>query len=236
MQAEALKFAVEHWRRRKFRTSGSLFWQLNDCWPVTSWAVIDSGLRPKAAYYFAKRFFAPVLVSLRRADWGIEVWITNDLPRPTSGILTLSLRSFAGANRWRRRFGVRIPANTSRKVDMIAASVYEGADPYSHYLHAEITAGGATLTENRFFFAEPKHLHLPRAKVGTRVRKLKGGTIELTLQSGTFVKNVCLQVTGEDAIFGDNYFDLDAGLARKVLVHSRFGVRELKRRLRLSWL
>ncbi|MFA6457483.1 MAG: sugar-binding domain-containing protein, partial [Bacteroidota bacterium] len=55
VQANALKTAVEHWRRRKFNTAGTLFWQLNDCWPVSSWAVIDSGLRPKAAYFYAKR-------------------------------------------------------------------------------------------------------------------------------------------------------------------------------------
>ena len=52
LQAEALRCAVEHWRRRKYRTAGALFWQLNDCWPVTSWAVIDSDLRPKAALSF----------------------------------------------------------------------------------------------------------------------------------------------------------------------------------------
>ncbi|HYQ86257.1 MAG TPA: glycoside hydrolase family 2 protein [Bacteroidota bacterium] len=236
VQAEALKFAAEHWRRRKFQTSGSIFWQLNDCWPVSSWAVIDSGLRPKAAYYFAKRFFAPVLVSFKKVERGIELWATNDLPRPTSGILTLSLRSFSGADRWKRRFRIRIRANSTQKIYLIAASVYGASDPFSHHLRAALGGGSAGQSENRFFFADPKHLHLPRAKVVARVRKLKQGRIELTLQSGRFVKNVYLEVTGEDAVFNDNYFDLDAGLARRIIVHSRFGARELKRRLKLTWL
>ena len=51
VQGEALNARLEHWRRRKYGTAGVLFWQLNDCWPVTSWSVIDSALRPKAAYY-----------------------------------------------------------------------------------------------------------------------------------------------------------------------------------------
>jgi beta-mannosidase len=235
-QAEALKFAVEHWRRRKFRTSGSIFWQLNDCWPVSSWAVIDSGLRPKAAYYFARRFFAPVLVSFKRVDRGIEVWITNDLPRPASGVLTLSLRSFARAERWKRRIPLRIRANSTLMAYLIPASVYTASDPFSHYLRAALGGGSAGESENRFFFAEPKHLLLPRAKVSARVRTLKEGRAGLTLQSDRFVKNLCLGVTGEDAAFDDNYFDLDAGLARNIVVHSRFDARELKRRLRLSWL
>src|SRR3970282_437349 len=98
VQAEALKTAAEHWRRRKFKTAGVLFWQLNDCWPVSSWAVIDSALRPKAAYYYAKNFFAPVLVSFRKGAGTIEVWGTNDTLEPVSGVLDISLRSFDGTS------------------------------------------------------------------------------------------------------------------------------------------
>ena len=65
-QAEALKCGVEHYRRRKGRSWGTLFWQLNDCWPVQSWAVIDSTGEPKAAYFACKKFYAPVLLSLVR--------------------------------------------------------------------------------------------------------------------------------------------------------------------------
>jgi beta-galactosidase/beta-glucuronidase len=82
VQAEALKCAAEHWRRRKYLTAGVLFWQLNDCWPVTSWSVIDSRMRPKAAWYYARRFFAPLLVSFRRRPAAPEVWITSDRDAP----------------------------------------------------------------------------------------------------------------------------------------------------------
>lgn len=116
VQAEALKTAVEHWRRRKFKTAGSLFWQLNDCWPVSSWAVIDSALRPKAAYYYAKKFFAPILVSLKKRQDGLEVWVTNDLLSPVVGELEVSLRSFDGAVAWSKRSHAIIARNASRAV------------------------------------------------------------------------------------------------------------------------
>ena len=116
VQGEALKRAAEHWRRRKYGTAGVLFWQLNDCWPVNSWSVIDSRLRPKAAYYFARRFFAPLLASFRRSALGVEVWATSDLPVPVGGTLDVSLVSFEGKKVLRRRDVLRLKADSSVRV------------------------------------------------------------------------------------------------------------------------
>ena len=63
LQADAMRFAIEHWRANRGRCMGALYWQLNDCWPVASWASIDSAGRWKALHYEAKRFFAPVLLA-----------------------------------------------------------------------------------------------------------------------------------------------------------------------------
>ena len=59
----AIKYAVEHWRRNMPRTMGTLYWQLNDCWPGPSWSSIDSLYRWKALHYMAKRFYAPLMIS-----------------------------------------------------------------------------------------------------------------------------------------------------------------------------
>jgi len=63
LQAEAVRTGVEYWRRNRHRTSGTLYWQLNDCWPVASWASLDYFGRWKALHYAARRFYAPVLLS-----------------------------------------------------------------------------------------------------------------------------------------------------------------------------
>lgn len=63
MQAQAMRYGVEHWRRNRGRCMGAIVWQLNDCWPVASWSSIDYSGRWKALHYFEKRFFAPVLLS-----------------------------------------------------------------------------------------------------------------------------------------------------------------------------
>ena len=83
-QAEGLKFGIEHFRRRKPHCSGTLFWQLNDCWPVLSWSVIDYYGFGKAGYFYAQRVFAPVLASFKEeADGGVSLWITNDTAQPS---------------------------------------------------------------------------------------------------------------------------------------------------------
>ena len=65
LQAEAIRYCVEHLRRNRNdnRCMGALYWQLNDIWPVASWASIDYFGRYKALQYVAKRFFAPIMIS-----------------------------------------------------------------------------------------------------------------------------------------------------------------------------
>ena len=84
-QAEGLKFGIEHFRRRKPHCSGTLVWQLDDCWPVLSWALLDYYGFGKAGYYSLRRAFAPVLASFRDDDGAIELWITNDTARRRRG-------------------------------------------------------------------------------------------------------------------------------------------------------
>ncbi|MEX2715859.1 MAG: glycoside hydrolase family 2 protein [Candidatus Sigynarchaeota archaeon] len=94
-QAEAIEYGVEHWRRNrgvpgKEHCMGTLYWQLNDCWPVASWSSIDYSKklaenhgRPgrwKALHYFARRFYKPVMISIAESMKECELWGVNDLP------------------------------------------------------------------------------------------------------------------------------------------------------------
>jgi len=231
VQAEALKFAVEHWRRRKFRTAGSLFWQLNDCWPVSSWAVIDSSLQPKAAYFYSKRFFAPLLVSFRKTPKAIELWGTSDLLRPLSGLLTVELKSFRGKRVWRKSTSVTISANSSQRMLDINPESYKGIDLRAHYLHATLSVRGEEMSDNRFFFVEPKHMELPPAKISSHVRRISPGVLQIALRSGTFAKNVRLEVPGTNARFDDNYVDLEARKTVRIMITCTENLGKVKKRL-----
>ena len=218
LQAEALKTAVEHWRRRKFKTAGALFWQLNDCWPVSSWSVVDSALFPKAAYYYAKKFFAPVLVSFRKRSNTIEVWGTNDKPARVAGAADIRLRSFDGAEEDVRKFDVILPANTSKKLCSIGLTELTASPPTTSYLLAQFRTDGEVLSSNRFFFVEPKHMHLPSQRINTELSALGENRYLLELRTPTFAKNVRVFVEREDAQFEDNFFDIDAGIPKRIVV------------------
>ena len=233
VQGEALKRGVEHWRRRKFKTAGSLFWQLNDCWPVSSWSVVDSALRPKAAYYYAKRFFAPVLVSFKTKQKGLEVWITNDLLDPVVGELEVSLRSLDGTVAWSKRSRVLVSRNASRALTHIDAAQWEGCDPKESYLLARLMAGEGSISDNRFFLCEPKHMRGRTVSVDVKLEKGEESSFLLTLTTNTFLKSACLEMEGEDVEVDDNYFDLDPGMPKKVRIVSRGTEDQVRQRLTL---
>jgi beta-mannosidase len=220
VQAEALKRAAEHWRRRKFNTAGVIFWQLNDCWPVSSWAVIDSALRPKAAYYYAKRFFAPVLMSCKKDVHGVTIWLTNDHLHPCEGELTVSLKSFAGRSAWKKRQRVAVGSNASTAVWPLSRHLWSKVDSTTHYLFLRCVLDDGEVLENRFFFEEPKHLKLPRTNVKARIIRDQASNALISVESVTFAKNVRLEADGGTAVFDDNYFDMEAGEKRTVRLQS----------------
>ena len=233
VQAEALKTAVEHWRRRKFQTAGSLFWQLNDCWPVTSWSVIDSALRPKAAYYYAKNFFAPVLVSFRNTNKRLEVWGTSDLLAPLSAILEVSLRSFDGTVAWSKAVHVIVGRNASKILMHIDLSEYSHVDPAQSYLLARLKKDDVILSENRHFFVEPKHMQKRVAGVEFQLTNAADNVYTITITSTTLNKNLRIEIENEDAEVDDNYFDVDAGIPKVIRIISHLPQELVKERLRL---
>ncbi|HTR80106.1 MAG TPA: glycoside hydrolase family 2 protein [Bacteroidota bacterium] len=233
VQAEALKTAVEHWRRRKFKTAGSLIWQLNDCWPVTSWSMIDSALRPKAAYYYAKKFFAPVLVSFLHAGARVEVWGTSDLFVPSDVTLDVTLRSFDGSVVWTKTTRTTLGENVSKRLMNIEISECSHIDPTQSYLLAHLKRDNVTLSENRFYFVELKHLLKMAPSVEFQLTQAADGAYAMTIMSALLRKNLRIEVEGEDAEIDDNYFDIDAGIPKVVRIVSDRTQKLVKERLRL---
>lgn len=234
VQADALKYAVEHWRRRKFHTAGALIWQLNDCWPASSWSLIDSGLRPKAAYFAARRFLAPVLLSFRKNGHAIEVWMTNDAPEPVTGIMTVQLRDLTGKIYPLVIEHILVPANASRLVSVLSLSNITAMHTRTHYVYGRLDIGGAFVAENRLFFAEPKHMERQESGVRVRVMTEPDGTYCAVVTARRFAKAVTLEVRGDDADFDDNYFDCDAGDVRRVRFRSARSLPEIRKRLRVT--
>ena len=96
LQAEGIRYGVEHWRRHNDRVAGTLYWQLNDCWPVASWSSLDYFGRWKALHYAARRFYAPVMLSIEDHPPEMGIHVTSDLREPWEGVVHWSLETLEG--------------------------------------------------------------------------------------------------------------------------------------------
>ncbi|WP_165990066.1 glycoside hydrolase family 2 protein [Streptomyces sp. YIM 98790] len=112
-QARAVAYGVEHFRSWWPRTAGTLVWQLNDCWPVTSWSAVDGAGRPKPLWYALRRAYAPRLLTVQPRDGRPAVVAVNDTDRPWSGELRLERQTLGGAVRAADKIHLDVPPRSA---------------------------------------------------------------------------------------------------------------------------
>jgi beta-mannosidase len=115
-QAEAIKTGVEHWRLRKFKTSGTLYWQFNDCWPVASWSAVDYYKREKALYYYSKRFYAKILPYIKEENEGITIYGISDFVHDKEAEMTIKVFKLNGEKIAEKQLKARLIANDVTKI------------------------------------------------------------------------------------------------------------------------
>jgi len=244
LQAQAMQYGVEHWRRNRAgaRCMGAVVWQLNDIWPVVSWASIDYFGRWKALHYFEKRFFAPVLISCH--EEGVLSQNTNVNAEPfalkKSARLNVSnetLREFVGTARWSLRrpdasvicegsFPVRVAPMDTLWLD---EQDFSDQDTYGcYYSYALEDAEGNAVGSGSVLFCAPKHFRFADPRLTARV---EGD--EIVVRAGNYARSVEIDA-GADTLLEDNYFDMDGGErrvkilrgeAKKVSVRSVYDIR-----------
>ena len=221
-QAEGLKFGVEHFRRRKPHCSGTLVWQLNDCWPVLSWSVLDYYGVGKAGYFYLRRVYNPVLASFKALpDGSVELWLTNDTLSAVEETIAVRLGTFAGETIWAEEIAVAVPANSSRPVrHWSAEQLAAAADRY-----LVVRAATERFPPNRHFFAAIKDLQRDLLPPAMQVTPVSDGElrVELTAAATAYAFFVHLTMPQEAAQFSDNYFDLEPGERRTVTVTNPLG-------------
>ena len=152
-QAYGMEIAIEAHRTAKPYNMGTLYWQLNDAWPVTSWSSIDYYGNPKVFHERLKTLYAPVLLSLDRKDYG--VFVTSDLMRSIDGTLTVAVCDLENHPLFEKKVEVKMEANENRKYAVEGLSeCLLNADLQKVYVKLELTEG-ETLTAERkcHFFA-----------------------------------------------------------------------------------
>lgn len=220
MQAEAIRYGVEHWRRNRGRCMGAIIWQLNDIWPVASWASIDYYGRWKALHYAAKRFFAPAMISAEEEgelsqnpkineyhpaplEKSFRLNVCNETLRDVTGEVVWALRTPDGAIVRQNQQTLTIPAMSAKWLDKVDCA---DASLTGHYVSFAFVVDDVALSEGTCIFCAPKHFEFvdPRLTVETR-----GDTLVVT--SHAYAKQVWLESEDADLLLDDNAFDMNPG-------------------------
>lgn len=235
LQADAVRYGIEHFRRNRGRCMGAIVWQLNDCWPVVSWASIDYCGRWKALHYAEKRSFAPLMISceeegmttqqvdINRANVEFEKSIRLNVANETMEEQHVQV-SWAVRNAQAEilRDGgvqeVRVPALSSVWLEKV---LLPEIDIFSDYVSYAMSQDGEIISEGTALFSYPKYFRYEDPKLSCRV---EGD--EIVVSADAYANNVEIQNENEDFILSDNYFDLNGNEKRvKVISGEMKGIR-----------
>ena len=177
-QARAVTYAIDHYRRWWPRTAGAIVWQLNDCWPVTSWAAIDYEQRPKPLWYAIRRAFAPRNVVFVTEDGIVSVVVLNDTDQAWQGELELSRQSLNGVTLAKVIVNVSVKPRTATPI-ALAAELSTPGDP-----GAEIVVARFDTLTRVHTFVEDIELALDPRPVDVKVtRTADGYAVQVTAHS-----------------------------------------------------
>jgi beta-mannosidase len=238
LQAHAIKIAAEHLRRNRPRVMGSLYWQLDDCWGAASWSSIDYYGRWKALQYYAKRFYADLLLSPHEEGANVRFYVVSDRLAAMPAQLQVRLLDFSGRVLFQQAQALQIEPLTSKVyLDIPRKKLLKGHNPRQVVLSCEVQAAdGTTLAANTHYFAAPKEMTLLHPDITTAWKPLTDSTYQLTLQSKTLARDVNLTLAEGKGFFEDNYFDLLPGETKTLTFRSAgpTSAPQLKQQLRLQ--
>ena len=218
-QGMAIKYAAEHWRRTMPRGMGTLYWQLNDCWPVASWSSIDYYGRWKALHYMARHFFAPILIS-GLEDWEagtVEIHLTNDHVEPQSGEVVWQLLTADGVEVENGRFPTTIPAIGSKQI--MTLTFDDAIRTYTRrnlVLYLAFEQQEQIISENVVLFCRPKHLELISPSLSVEYKIDEDELIQATVSSDQLALWVWLSLDKIDFRLSDNFFHLLPGQSKAI--------------------
>ena len=203
LQAHGIIKGIEAHRRAKPYNMGTLYWQLNDCWPAVSWSSIDHFGNWKALQYKAKRAFDNVLISSKVENDTLKTWLVNDGLNEISDTLQLKLRDFDGNTLWTDSKAISVADNSSGlKFQLPLSEIKTPLDQV--YLHSSFQE-----VESEFFFVKPKDLKLQQGDIYSSIKTTDDG-FKIFVWSDAFQKDVFL-FSKYKGHFEDNFFNLSPG-------------------------
>lgn len=161
-QGFALKTCLEHWRGNAPETNGALIWQLNDCWPVTSWSIIDAVLMPKLSYYFVRRAFAPVQISFRQYEDSLQLVGANSSGEMVQGTLEIQTMQ-SGKAKLKMEFRGKTRITNTESIVLRESPIPKSKDQDTIYIATLRGEAGEIISRTHFTTVPWKYMKLPKS-------------------------------------------------------------------------
>jgi beta-mannosidase len=223
-QAEAIKFGVEHWRAKKYKTAGTLYWQYNDSWPVFSWSCVDYFKRPKALYYYTKKFYANILpfVDYKLSKQALEVMVINDIHEEKTVEVSLEIWNITGEKVWEKKYEkIQVPRDFVSTIDILKIHDLP-TNTLSNTVIYIVVQSNEGKFDNYFLFNNFRDKHLPDPELSyTR----DGNNLIFRCKRPAFGVFIASE---EEYMPSDNFFSLIPSMSKRVrCVSNKIKVRSL---------
>jgi beta-mannosidase len=235
LQAEGMKIAIEAHRRAKPYCMGTLYWQLNDCWPVTSWSSIDYYGNEKALYYTVKKSFDKYSISAENKNDSIYFTAVSDELKNMNAGYSISLKDFNGAVLWNKEGSCMLTNKESVIVFKTSvADLLKNRIQGNIFLKMELEADKKPVVENIFYFGLPKDLSLQKQPIDFAIDSVSVNQFTLTVSAPSLAKNVFVDFGDLKVSLSDNFFDVLPGEGKVIAISTKVKLMELKRSIRVK--
>lgn len=219
LQADAIRYGVEHFRRYRGQCMGTVVWQLNDIWPAASWSSIDYYGRWKALHYAERRMFAPVMISCEETgelserpfciaepapiEKSARLHVANETLEEVSGFVEWKLCKPDSSVLISGKEAVVIPPLAGVWLDKLDFKEYNEREIHLTY---QFLTDGKVVSANSCLFTPPKHYYFENPFLTARQEGNK-----ILVHAAAYAKNVEIQGIDGELKLSDNFFDMEAG-------------------------
>ena len=235
LQAYGIQTGIEAHRRNRHRCMGSLYWQINDCWPVASWSSIDYYGNWKALHYAVQKSFKTFLITHDKDEKGLNIWVVSDTLTNIKAQLNLKMIDFKGTilTQWSKQITIK-GNNASKYLQVVNSELPDSSEAKNTILVAELLLEDQLIADNIIYFTSFKNLSLPKAEITSLIKETKDEFI-ITLKTTRFAKSVYLS-DGTANNFSTNYFDMLPNSSKVVRIkkEGNLDIDSFKRNLKIT--
>lgn len=221
LQRDGMQIAIEAHRRNKPYCMGSLYWQWNDCWPVTSWSAIDYDHQPKALYYATKKLYANFGLSVTHNGGQYQIYVISDSTQSIPARLEVSLKDMKGQILLKKVKNISVKENSSEMFENFSDEELKAFRKNEIYLSCNLIVNEKNRAHKNYFFVKPKELVLYKPTLHI---KLTDNSINI--QSDVFIKDLYLYTKEKELAIPDNYIDIEPNEPTEIKIFSSVKISE----------